>query len=234
MSELPIYPESKKAPGHALDERKRRLTDAPPGLYREALEGLRRRSARETLRLTGAAAHAEEPVRVEALMAVLVRLEDQATRMSAPSVAFIREIHRHANPDESGDFRQDDPKPQFRNARPSPARFVESRLDNLLEWLSGESGQQMFPAERMTLWFARFVEIAPFAHGNFRTAHLFLSFFAAVGGYPPVTLLLDDAEEVREEVERAIAFDTGPLVTRLTSALDDALRECEEAVEAAR
>ena len=87
----------------------------------------------------------------------------------------------------------------------------------------------MFPAERMALWFARFVEIAPFPTGNFRTAHLRSSFFARTAGYPPVTLERNDAEALRDEVERAIAFDTAPLVSRFSEAISRSLRICEEA-----
>jgi hypothetical protein len=85
----------------------------------------------------------------------------------------------------------------------------------------------------MSLWFARFVEIAPFEHGNFRTAHLVTSFFAVSGGFPPISLAFADAGTVRTEIERAIRFDTVALVERFSGALSRALRECEKAAERA-
>ena len=65
------------------------------------------------------------------------------------------------------------------------------------------------------------------ARGNFRTAHLFLSFFSRADGYPPVSLSFEEAEAVRGEVERAFLFDTGPLVERFSTALSRAMEAIE-------
>jgi fido (protein-threonine AMPylation protein) len=124
-----------------------------------------------------------------------------------------------ANPPSDGALRTTDLKPQFGNARPSSPRFLEARLQDLLDWLASESGTSMFPAERMALWFPRFLEISPFDRGNFRTAHLFLSYFSRSAGFPPVTLQLSEAEETRSDVENALKFDTYPLVRRFSDAL---------------
>jgi hypothetical protein len=156
--------------------------------------------------------------------------EDLAVAAGAKAdLGLIREVHRLSSPPSGGEIRTADLAPQFQNARILSPRFIESRLQNLLDWLHGESGRGMFPAERMALWFPRFLEIAPFERGNFRTAHLFLSFFSCADGYPPVSLKLEEAEAVRGELERAFLFDTGPLVQRFSSALARAMEALERA-----
>jgi len=229
MPDLPIYPQTREAPGYALERRLSRLIESSSESYASVRETLRIRCARETLRLTGAGDESDASELSRAQLVALELIEEGASKASEPDVALIREVHRIANADAVGSFRVHDAEPQFRNARPSPPRFIHSKLDNLLQWLSAASGREMFPAARMALWFARFVEIAPFERGNFRTAHLLTNFFAATVGFPPVTLVLEDAAVIRSEVERAIQFDTAPLVERFSQAIEISLRICEEA-----
>jgi Fic family protein len=235
MQDLPIYPEKREAPEYALERRLGRLHERPEETYRAALDALRLRCARETLRLTGARSEAEDATSelVKAQLEALEVIETAAAQAGDPDVALIRKVHRIASPGSDGSFRSSAIEPHFKNARPSPPEFIGAKLDNLLDWLSGVSGREMFCAARMSLWFARFVEIAPFERGNFRTAHLFTGFFAVSAGFPPISLALEDADAVRSEIERAIRFDTAGLVTRFSGALSHALRECEEAAERA-
>lgn len=231
MPDLPIYPQKREAPGYALEGRLNRLLESKAESYAATLEALRNQCALETLRLTGAPNESEKSELIKVQLTALALIEEVASEASEPDLHLVRKVHRIASPGADGRFRDVDVdiRAQFKNARPSPPRFVEERLDNLLEWLSAESVRDMFPAERMSLWFARFVEIAPFEHGSFRTAHLLTNFFAATSGFPPITLAFEDAAAIRNEVERAIAFDTEPLVERFSRALENALRTCEEA-----
>ena len=237
MPELPIHPDGgREAPGYALERRLTRLESLPAERRRRAHQGLRESSVLETLRLTGAAPvervekaeqNRDSPLFDGALEA-LALIEMNASSGKELDLRLIREVHRLSSPPSGGEIRSADLAPQFENARILSPRFIESRIQNLLDWLHGESGRGMFPAERMALWFPRFLEIAPFERGNFRTAHLFLSFFSCADGYPPVSLKLEEAEVVRGEVERAFLFDTGPLVQRFSTALGRSL----EAIEA--
>lgn len=253
MPELPIYPDRvREAPGYALERRLARFRAAPASRREEACYWLSIECVFETLRLTGAEidraliarlarerpAEAERRAReasrepdetalVVGQLDALEHIETAAREAATPSLAAVRAVHQRANPLSEAEFRAEDSKPQFRNARASSARFIEARLADLLEWLSAESGRSMFPAERMALWFPRFLEIAPFDRGNFRTAHLFLSFFARAAGFPPVTLRFEEAEEIRADVERALLFDTFPLVRRFSDALGRSLDVAE-------
>jgi len=238
MPELPIHPDGgPEAPGYSLERRLARLKDLPAERRRRAHEELRESSVLETLRLTGApGTEKNRPLLdvplFDGALEALALLEATASSGKDLGLGLIREVHRLSSPESRGEIRTVDLPPQFQNARILSARFIESRLENLLDWLHGDSGRGMFPAERMALWFPRFLEIAPFERGNFRTAHLFLSFFSCADGYPPVSLKFEEAEAVRGEVERAFLFDTGPLVLRFSSALGRSL-EAIEALESA-
>jgi Fic family protein len=228
MPELPIHPAfGREAPGYSLERRLTRLKSLEPDRRRATHESLRERTAAETLRLTGGA-HGEGPL-LDGALEALAHIETAASSGREIDVSLIREVHRLSSAPSGGEIRNSDLPPQFRNARILSPRFIEARLANLLDWLHGDSGRRMFPAERMALWFPRFLEIAPFERGNFRTAHIFLSFFSCSDGYPPVSLKFDEAEEVRAEVERALLFDTGPLVMRFSAALSRALEALEQA-----
>ena len=235
MPDLPIYPQKREAPGYALERRLNQLHESSFDSYSATLDVLRNRCANETLRLTGAPNESENSELFEAQLAAIALIEKRAAKTSEPDLDLdldldlVREVHCIASPVSDGKFRAGEIASQFQNARPSPPRFIEAKLDDLLQWLSAESGRDMFPAARMALWFARFVEIAPFEHGNFRTAHLLTNFFSASAGFPPVTLVLEDAESIRAEVELAIQFDTASLVERFSRALESALRACEVA-----
>jgi hypothetical protein len=233
MPELPIHPDGgREAPGYALERRLTRLEGLLPAARRRtAHRGLRESSVLETLRLTGADAAEKdrESLLFDGALEALALIETTASSGKELDLGLIREVHRLSSPPSGGEIRTRDLAPQFQNARILSPRFIESRLQNLLDWLHGDSGRGMFPAERMALWFPRFIEIAPFERGNFRTAHLFLSFFSCADGYPPVSLKFEEAEAVRGEVERAFLFDTGPLVQRFSSALGRAIEALESA-----
>ncbi len=236
MPELPIHPSGgREAPGYSLERRLARCQALSDERRRRIHAGLREGAALETLRLTGALAeaHAANPLFAGALDSLSL-IEEASSSGEELGVSLIREAHRRSSPPSSGEIRTGDLAPQFQNARVLSPAFIESRLQNLLDWLNGESGRGMFPAERMALWFPRFLEIAPFERGNFRTAHLFLSFFSCSDGYPPVSLTFEEAEALRGEVERAFLFDTGPLVQRFSSALSRGIEALEKAEEESR
>jgi hypothetical protein len=233
MPELPIHPGvGREAPGYSLEHRRSRLSHLPEERRRRVHDALRERSIAETLKLTGAAGL--ETSLFEGALQALSLIEGEAASGKDVEIRLIREVHRLSSPPSRGEIRTGEIRPQFQNARSLSPRFIEPRLQNLLDWLHGDSGRGMFPAERMALWFPRFLEIAPFEAGNFRTAHLFLTFFSCADGFPPVSLTLEEADAVRGELERAFLFDTGPLVLRFSAALSRSLEELEKASGASR
>lgn len=235
MPELPIYPASgPEAPGYGLERRRKRLAESHEASFQQARETLRRVAVHETLRLTGYevspddVAEGADPL-VASVYAGLDLLEQAATTRHEPDLGLLQELHRMTQPEADGSFRRGERPPQFAIDRPasSSPQFVEAKLSNLIGWLASESARSMFPAERMTLFFARFLEIAPFDRGNFRTAHLSVGLFASAAGFPPVSLRFEDADVIRSEVEMAIRFQTEPLVARFSDAISRSLEVWE-------
>jgi Fic family protein len=249
MRDLPLYPERHENTGLALARQRDALLSKAarsPERLRAAVEALGRELVFETLRLTGA------PVSREAVVAVgagesgsqterdLIRgqleafrvIEETARSGDTLTTALVQEVHRLSMPHDAsaGVFRSRPIEGQFGAATPSPPRLIPAKLDNLCDWLSVDSGRGMHAPEKGALAFARLLEISPFEHGNFRTAHLLLSFFALADGYPPMFLRLEHAEDVRQEVEGAMRFETLPLVNRLARSLTESLAFCLAAV----
>jgi hypothetical protein len=99
-----------------------------------------------------------------------------------------------------------------------------------MEWLAADSVREMHVVEKAALVFTRLMEISPFDTGSFRTAHLLLSFFALAEDYPLFFVRSEEAAELRSDIELALRFDTGPLVSRLAQALGRSLAFCMAAV----
>ena len=250
MRDLPLYPDRQQNAGLALERQRDALLEKAsqsPRKLREAVEALGRESVLETLRLTGASVTREAVARVTAggkptdnAERELIRghldafhaIEEGARSGNPLTPALVQEVHRLSMPHDTsaGLFRSQPIEGQFGTVTSSPPRLIPAKVDNLCDWLSVDSGRGMHPPEKAALAFARLLEISPFEHGNFRSAHLLLSFFALADGYPPFFLRSEHAEEVRQEVEGAMRFETLPLVNRLARALTESLSFCLDAV----
>jgi hypothetical protein len=249
MKDLPIHPSrGTEAPSIALERRLRTVTDLGSDRFEVALRGLRVDCVFETLRLTGKgvsrklvedvaskqgafASVDDDALVISGQLAALDAIDKEARTARDLTSSLIRKAHRLCSPPDGGELRSEDIPAQFSAARSAPPELIRSRLENLLEWLAAESAKSMAPAERMALFFARYLEIAPFARGNFRSAHLLANFFSRSSGFPFVTLSFEEADVVRDEVERAMRFDTAALVTRFTTAIERALSRCEESAD---
>lgn len=153
-------------------------------------------------------------------LAALARLSEAAAGDRDPGEDLAAEVHALATAaGVRSPFRLEQIEPQFSGAGLSPPQTIALRLDELREWISGDSGRDLETAPRAALFFARFLEISPFARANFRTAHLFLSFFALADGQPPIWFEVADAAGIRSEVSQAFRFDTAPLTGRIERAL---------------
>ena len=251
MRDLPLYPDRQQNTGLALVRQRDALlsmASQSPRKLREAVDALGRESVFETLRLTGASVTREavakgaggageasddaERALIQGHLHAFHVIEEGARSGDPLTPALVQEVHRLSMPHDpsAGVFRSQPIEAQFGTVPPSPPRLVSAKVDNLCDWLSVDSGRGMHPPEKAALAFARLLEISPFEHGNFRAAHLLLSFFALADGYPPFFLRFEQAEEVRQEVEGAMRFETLPLVNRLARALTESLSFCLDAV----
>lgn len=240
---LPLHPRAaapaELPPGPGPELRARR--DGVVGRLGEQrwTAGVRRlfpEAARSTLQLTGAPV-SEADFRAAAAgtgenggvvptgvmgppMAALAHLSEAAAADRDPGEDLAAEVHALATAaGVRSPFRLEQIEPQFAGAGLSPPQTIALRLEDLREWISGDSGRDLETAPRAALFFARFLEISPFARANFRTAHLFLSFFALADGQPPIWFEVADAAGIRSDVSQAFRFDTAPLTARIERAL---------------
>jgi Fic family protein len=249
MHNLPLYSEGRETHGLALRRQRDAVLEKAskcPQRLADGVEALVRECVFETLRLTGAPVTRQAVAEVwagtaepgEVVGRELIRGQRDALHAlrqaagSRPELTpgLVREVHRLSSPPSAGGFRTRPIAAQFTAAAPSRPDLISDKVANLCDWLTADSGRTMHPPEKAGLAFARLLEISPFEHGNFRTAHLLLSFFAFTEGYPPFFLRLEEADQVREEVERAMVFETLPLVNRLARALASSLSFCLEAL----
>jgi hypothetical protein len=100
----------------------------------------------------------------------------------------------------------------------APARFIESRLGILAEWIDVESGRELAPAQQGALVLARIVEILPFDEGNGRVSRLAASHVMVRAGARPPILTGSD----RERLDRALAAAFLLATERLAALLDEA------------
>jgi hypothetical protein len=115
------------------------------------------------------------------------------------------------------------PDPEGGRPAPAPAVFVKSRLDLMEEWLEGESGRELPPAEAGAIALARVAEIRPFADGNGRVARLAASHLLVRGGLRPPILVGGDRARLEACLRAAFRLDTEPLTTLLREAADRGL-----------
>jgi Fic family protein len=113
---------------------------------------------------------------------------------------------------------------------PSPPGFVAGRLALLEEWLNGESGRELKPAQQGALVMARIVEVLPFEDGNGRVARLAASHVMVRAGMRPPILRGADEGRLREALQRAFRFETEPLCLLLEEASERALDVMIEAL----
>ena len=117
---------------------------------------------------------------------------------------------------------------------PAPARFVESRLRSLEQWLAVESGAELKPAQQGALALARVVEILPFDDANGRVARLAASHLMVRAGSRPPLLDAGDEPRLRAALQAAFQLHTEVLCGLLEEAADRALDVMIAAIESGR
>jgi len=106
---------------------------------------------------------------------------------------------------------------------PAPARFVETRLRSLEQWLEMESGRELKPSQQGALALARIVEILPFEEANGRVARLAASHLMVRAGARPPVLGGEDAQRLQGALQAAFQIHTEALCALLDEAADRAL-----------
>lgn len=248
MQELPLYGDRGRSQGRLLSHKRVLLLEArehESDKLEVAFRELTQTCVAETLRLTGVTVTAEDvaqafrakeisrtnlhEVIVKQLVA-LEALENAANNKLRVDRTLLCEAHRLACPPDGGIIRTRPVEFQFEGIEPSRPEFIIDKLDNLSEWLDSDGVDGMSTSEKAALAFIRLLEIAPFERGNFRLAHLLLSYFAYRDQFPPFFLRANDIASIRREIAGALKFETKPLVDRLTDAQLASIEHCLKAV----
>ncbi len=248
VHELPIFSEIIPDAGLSLSNKLSRLkglVSKYPAAIDAAKSRLRRECVAQTLKLTGTdvsvgdisgaiGGGAEISVLAELIrgqIEALTQIEKAAEGEQNIEPPLVLEVHRLSSGQSGGRFRTSPGKSQFAGVAPSRPELIAEKVEDLLGWLRAESGQSLHPPERATLFFARFLEIAPFESGNFRAAHLLMNYFGCEGGYPTFFFRDKEFDGLRGEIEKAMHFDTQPLVERVTRELNRSLDICMQFAE---
>jgi hypothetical protein len=119
-------------------------------------------------------------------------------------------------------FRQQ-PRERAEGPPPAPVEFIASRLAIVEEWLGGDSGGELKPAQAGALALARIVEILPFPRGNGRVARLAASHVMVRMGSRRPILVGADAARLEEALRAAFQLHTEPLARLLEEGAERAL-----------
>lgn len=248
MQELPLYANRGQSQALVMSRKRDLLLEAreqQSERLKVAMVELKQICVKHTLQLTGVAISGEELAEVfkdrtntrsdrhEILVGqfeALEAIEDAAHDKSRLAPMLLCKLHKLSYPPDGGSIRSGPVRPQFEGIEPSHPGLILDKLDNLSEWLDSDTVDSMSPPEKATLAFVRLLEIAPFERGNFRLAHLLLSYFAYRDEYPPLFLRAEDTSTIRKEIAKALKFETKDLVDRLVNAQLASLDHCLQAI----
>ena len=141
----------------------------------------------------------------------------------------LLELHRALLSDvnsQAGQFRQQSATPLAPGHEPTEAELVGPVIDNALGWFQSESFAQMHEVEKSSLMLIKLLDVQPFDDANGPTLRLFSNFFLLKAGYPPAVIPTSQASEYALAVERALRFDTQPIIDLIADATDRSLRWC--------
>ena len=138
---------------------------------------------------------------------------------------ILRSQHTYTATNQAGNSVQVPlPKGEFKSEPNSPTRpdgklhqycppaFVESELDNLLDWYSAYEREGYHPLLLAAWLHHRFTQIHPFADGNGRVGRAILTWHLVKSRYFPVIISRDDRPEYIDALEQADAGNLTHLI----------------------
>lgn len=161
-----------------------------------------------------------------AAVQMLLRLADEKEFLCGDDLldlhrALLSQVHPQA-----GQFRQQRATPLTPGHEPTEAELVGAVIDNALGWFQSESFAQMHEVEKSALMLIKLLDVQPFDDANGRTLRLFSNFFLLKAGYAPAVIPANQASEYSLAVQRALRFDTQPIIDLIADATDRSLRWC--------
>ena len=149
----------------------------------------------------------------------------RARRETTPAPADLRQLHSRLTGQPAG-HRQGPAAPLLEGHHPPDWELVPHLVENALEWCRADSFGEMHEVEQAALVLLKLTDIQPFPRHNGATLRLFSNFFLLRAGYPPAVIRSDLGGRYTLALQKALCFETGPLVELLTESVAFSLGCC--------
>lgn len=154
----------------------------------------------------------------------------QKTRESAaPTPTDLRQLHSLlvGQPmDRLSAYRHGPAAPLLESHDPAEPELVPQLVDAALQWCRADSFAEMHEVEQAALVLLKLTDIQPFDRHNGKTLRLFSNFFLVRAGYPPAVIRSQLAGRYSMALQKALCYQTGPLVELLTESVAFSLGYC--------
>ena len=154
---------------------------------------------------------------------------ERARQSAAPTPADLRNLHSRLMGLSQGrpaDYRQVPAAPLLESHEPAEPELVPQLVDTALEWCRADSFAEMHEVEQAALVLLKLTDIQPFDRHNGKTLRLFSNFFLVRAGYPPAVIHSELAGRYSMALQKALCYQTGPLVELLTESVAFSLGYC--------
>ena len=148
-----------------------------------------------------------------------------------PTATDLRQLHSRIMGEADGrlsDYRQAPAAPLVEDHDPTEGELVPDLVDTALQWCQADSFSEMHEVEQAALVLLKLTDIQPFDRHNGMTLRLFSNFFLLRAGYPPAVIRSELAGRYWLAVQKALCYQTGPLVELLTESVAFSLGYCLE------
>jgi len=154
----------------------------------------------------------------------------ERTRQSAaPTPTDLRQLHSRLRGQPAGrqfDYRDTPASPLLESHDPAEPELVPHLVDAALQWCQADSFGEMHEVEQAALVLLKLTDIQPFDQHNGQTLRLFSNFFLVRAGYPPAVIRSELAGRYSMALQKALGYQTGPLVDLLTESVAYSLAYC--------
>ncbi|MYC83131.1 MAG: Fic family protein [Acidobacteria bacterium] len=154
---------------------------------------------------------------------------ERAQQSAAPTPADLRNLHSRLMGQSQGhpaDYRHGPAAPLLETHDPAEPELVPQLVDAALEWCRADSFAEMHEVEQAALVLLKLTDIQPFDRDNGKTLRLFSNFFLVKAGYPPAVIRSELAGRYSMALQKALCYQTGPLVELLTESVAFSLGYC--------
>ena len=154
---------------------------------------------------------------------------ESARQSTAPTATDLRQVHSRLMGEAEGRpsaYRHAPAAPLVEGHDPAEPELVSELVDTALQWCQADSFGEMHEVEQAALVLLKLTDIQPFDRQNGKTLRLFSNFFLVRAGYPPAVIRSELAGQYRLALQKALCYQTGPLVELLTESVAFSLGFC--------